>query len=211
MDGALFDVLPDYDELIPNVIDELISKRWAVVPGFFSPALTGALYQELLDHRREGELHPAKIGKDIDETLRRDIRGDDILWLDGATEDQRYFLDILERFRFSLNRELFLGLEELETHFAVYPPGAGYQKHLDSFQNNNYRRITVVTYLNPHWQPEDGGELLLFSSEDELIATVPPVAGTLVCFVSEEFPHEVAVTQSMRYSIAGWYRTREPI
>jgi len=35
---------------------------------------------------------------------------------------------------------------------------------------------------------------------------VLPQLGTLVVFLSEEFPHEVLAAQRDRYSIAGWFR-----
>ena len=34
-----------------------------------------------------------------------------------------------------LNRDLFLGLEDFESHFAMYPPGAFYLKHVDRFRD----------------------------------------------------------------------------
>ena len=56
---------------------------------------------------------------------------------------------IMDGYLQRLNQSLFLGLNELEAHFAHYPAGSGYQRHLDSFQNSNLRRITIVVYLNP--------------------------------------------------------------
>jgi SM-20-related protein len=35
---------------------------------------------------------------------------------------------------------------------------------------------------------------------------VVPLMGTLVTFLSEEFPHEVLPAARDRYSIAGWFR-----
>jgi SM-20-related protein len=40
---------------------------------------------------------------------------------------------------------------------------------------------------------------------------VPPKNGTLVLFLSEEFPHEVLVAKKTRYSIAGWFRINNSI
>ncbi len=215
MDEALKEALkesrPDYGQLIPELINTLVERRWAVLPDFFSPTLVAALRQELHQHARQDHLHPARIGKGEQETRRKEIRGDAILWLDGSTPDQRCVLDILEMLKQGLNRELFLGLDSLECHFAVYPPGTGYQKHLDSFQNNNYRRVTVVTYLNDDWQPAHGGELAIYDRDDALLAMVAPRAGTLVCFMSEDFPHAVLPTAIERLSIAGWFRVREPV
>jgi SM-20-related protein len=35
---------------------------------------------------------------------------------------------------------------------------------------------------------------------------VTPLMGTLVLFLSEDFPHEVLPATRDRYAIAGWYR-----
>ena len=128
-------------------------------------------------------------------------------WLNGETDAQRAFLEQMDRLRENLNRELYLGLDDFEAHFALYPPGGRYQKHLDSFDNNNLRRVTIVVYLNARWSPWDGGELNLYR-DDVVFTSIRPEAGTLVTFLSERIPHEVAVTHRSRMSIAGWFRIR---
>lgn len=200
---------PRYPPLLDDLIDDLVQQGWSVTPHFFTPALTAALHDELLQHAAAGELRAARIGKGVEQTLRSDIRGDATLWLDGATPPQRDHLAVMEALRQRINRELFLGLNDLEAHFALYPPGAGYSRHLDSFRNNNLRRITVVSYLNEGWRAGDGGELLLFDDSGAVFERVLPEAGTLVCFVSEQIPHEVAITRRQRASIAGWFRVRD--
>lgn len=190
-----------------KIIDGLVENHFSINPNYFSSELVTALYQELQYHRRENHLCAAHIGKEQHRIRMEQIRGDSILWLTGASAAQRAYLDEMEQLRQLLNQQLFLGLTELEAHFAHYPPGTGYQKHLDSFQNSNRRRISIVTYLNPLWKEEHGGQLLLY--KDELVCTaVPPLAGTLACFVSEEIPHQVTISHSDRASIAGWFRVR---
>ena len=68
-------------------------------------------------------------------------------------------------------------------------------------------------YLNPNWAPGDGGELTLYHSDQnhhgeqsQSMLTVTPSMGTLVAFLSEEFPHEVLPAKRDRYAIAGWFR-----
>jgi SM-20-related protein len=186
---------------------DLHRRGWSVQRDFFPAALTTALHDEL-DQLREAErLRAARIGRGQERQRRVDIRGDHIHWLNGASEAQRAYLFALEGLRLELNRRLFMGLEDLEAHFALYPPGTGYRRHMDSFQGDNLRRISTVTYLNPDWAAADGGGLLLFDG-DAVIETILPEAGTLVCFVSEDIPHEVALTRRPRASIAGWFRIR---
>lgn len=190
-----------------QIIDGLIKDRFMVFPDYFSNELITDLYRELHQHLNENHLRAAHIGKGPQRTQSQDIRGDSILWLNGGSTAQRAYLDEMELLRLAFNRQFFLGLIELEAHFAHYPPGAGYQKHLDSFQNDNLRRVSIVTYLNPKWRNDDGGELLIYQ-EERVIAEVPPRGGTLVCFVSEDIPHQVAITHRERSSIAGWFRVR---
>ncbi len=191
-----------------KLIDELVQQRLSINHHYFDAELTSTLYQELTSLVEEDRLRAAHIGKEQQRSHIRDIRGDAIHWLNGETDAQRRFLTEMTQLQDALNQQLFLGLSELEVHFAHYPPGMGYQKHLDSFQNNNLRRITIVVYLNPDWQDDDGGELEIYDG-DEVIATVRPLAGTLVCFVSEAFPHQVTITKRERFSIAGWFRVRD--
>lgn len=190
-----------------RIIDALLQDRFCAYPDYFSNELITALYQELLYHLRNNHLRAARIGKGTQRMRAKEIRGDSILWLNGASAAQRAYLTELDELRHLFNRQLFLGLAELETHFAYYPPGSGYRKHVDSFQNDNLRRISIVTYLNPSWREEDGGELELYIDEHN-VSRIPPLGGTLVCFISEDVPHQVAVTRCGRASIAGWFRIR---
>jgi len=62
--------------------------------------------------------------------------------------------------------------------------------------------VSMVIYLNPNWQPGDGGELRLYPSDGSVI-NIAPKAGTLALFLSE-LEHEVLPTLKPRYSITGW-------
>jgi hypothetical protein len=65
-------------------------------------------------------------------------------------------------------RALQLGLFDFECHFALYPPGAGYRRHLDRFTGRDSsadegaRVLSCVLYLNREWGPEDRGQLRLY-------------------------------------------------
>ena len=92
--------------------------------------------------------------------MREGIRSDHIQWLEpGQSPVCDDYLEVMDGLRQQLNRELFLGLEEFECHFAFYPPGAFYQTHLDRFRDDDSRSVTAVLYLNPDWQPAHAGEL----------------------------------------------------
>ena len=70
-------------------------------------------------------------------------------------------LERFETLRLELNRELQLGLLDFECHFAVYPPGAFYRRHLDRFATDDRRTLSCVLYLNDAWSAQDGGALRL--------------------------------------------------
>lgn len=199
---------PLYESAFSTIVNDLARQGWSTVPHFFSDTLVTALHSELLQHAEHDRLQAAQIGKGRQRTLRSDIRGDETRWLNSESQPQRDFLAQMEALRLHLNGQLFLGLNDLEAHFALYPPGAGYSRHVDSFQNNNLRRITIVGYLNKNWQAQDGGELLLYNDQDEVFEKIQPEAGTLACFVSEEIAHAVAITRRPRASISGWFRVR---
>lgn len=175
------------------------------VDGF--PADTAALRDDLLRLREAGLLHEAAVGHGGDRVLRQDIRGDSTLWLDDAAAGAAAcdFLAQLDVLRGELNRELFLGLAEVEAHYACYPPGAFYRRHRDRFRDNDARTVSVVSYLNDDWNPGDGGALRLYLRDGE--AEVPPQGGTSVVFLSE-LEHEVLPATRQRLSIAAWMRRR---
>ena len=41
-----------------------------------------------------------------------------------------------------------MGIVESEFHYAVYGAGTFYQKHVDAFQNDDRRTLSMVLYLN---------------------------------------------------------------
>jgi SM-20-related protein len=114
----------------------------------------------------------------------------------------------LERLRLELNREAMLGLFELELHYAWYPPGAGYARHVDQPLGRAQRRVSVVLYLNQDWTPEAGGELRIFDAADGH-RDIEPIAGRLVFFLTPGREHAVLPTQRDRLSVSGWFRHRE--
>jgi SM-20-related protein len=116
----------------------------------------------------------------------------------------------MEDLRKTLNRELTLGLFDFEAHLALYPPGARYRCHLDRFQGEGDRILSTSLYLNPDWSPGDEGVLRLYldKPESEPFEDVLPAGGTLVCFLSERFHHEVLPSRRERLAATGWFTRR---
>ena len=165
-------------------------------------------------HRRRerGEFAGARIGSGRGLQRREDIRGDSTCWLiEPLLAPERELLVALEELRLQLNREAYLGLFELELHYAVYPPGAGYARHVDRPRGDNptgdQRRVSLVLYLNEQWSPADGGHLRVFTDE-ERYRDIAPVGGRLVLFLTERREHAVMPTRRPRLSLTGWFRGR---
>jgi SM-20-related protein len=157
-----------------------------------------------------GRFHAAQIGRGQAKKRIDAIRGDVICWLDGQDTVDQAYLAWMEELRVGLNAALFLGLFDYECHYAIYGAGAGYARHSDVLAGTRNRVLSTVYYLNDTWQAGDGGELLLFSpAGDAVIATVNPIFGTMIIFLSESFPHQVLAAHHSRRSIAGWFRVRD--
>lgn len=190
-----------------GLINDLVEKHWFVAENYLSQALCTQLQQDLQQLHTQSLLSPAGIGRGKNHLLNDEVRGDYTHWLDGSSLAQQAYLAIMQELKNTLNRELFLGLFEYESHYALYPSGAFYKKHVDSFRGRSNRKVTTVLYLNPAWQIEDAGEMRLYHPQTKQpLLDIAPRSGTLVCFMSEDLPHEVLPTQANRLSIAGWFR-----
>lgn len=195
---------------IENILDDLEQQGWSVQEHFFSTELTQQLKETLTSFRQQGIFKQAGIGRKNDFHVEQSIRNDEITWFDekNITESQEKYLNITQQLQDAINQHFYLGLFELEVHFALYPANAFYKRHLDQHKNQDTRILTVITYLNENWNKEDGGELQLYLKDGKTVSVLPN-AGTLVCFMSAEFEHEVLPARRERASLTGWFRKRE--
>ena len=147
------------------------------------------------------------VGQGEKKQIQDSIRRDEVCWLEreNATPAQKLLWSNFDELKITINRTLFLGLKDFEGHYAAYPAGGFYQRHLDSFTQDQSRTISIVLYLNPNWKKPDGGELRIYKKDSFI--DVEPVAGTLVCFLSREVEHEVLPSATERLSFAGWLRS----
>jgi SM-20-related protein len=183
---------------------------WATADEAVPAKLVADLLLECQKSWQEGLFHEAHIGRGEEKSRHEDIRGDSILWLNnGQNAAAAEFLLWAAELRRALNERYFLGLRQEEFHFARYPVGKGYRKHLDQHRGRGERKISLVLYLNPQWGPADGGELCL--DPGPLSAGAPekirPQGGRLVLFRSDLIPHEVLPCFQVRWSLTGWFRT----
>ncbi|UZE96031.1 2OG-Fe(II) oxygenase [Alkalimarinus alittae] len=191
--------------VVNTVIDALVEKGYVIIDDFLPQELTQALRNEIIVLNGKG-IDRAGIGRGGQLQVNTNIRSDKIHWLNGSTDAQRCYLAQCDALRRDVNRDLFMGLNDYESHFAVYEPSSFYKKHLDAFKGRSNRVLTSVIYLNETWEDGWGGELVVYDETDQVIERVLPKGGRAIFFLSERFPHEVLITQQQRLSIAGWYR-----
>tara|TARA_R100000322_G_scaffold167079_1_gene134455 strand:- start:1376 stop:2107 length:732 start_codon:yes stop_codon:yes gene_type:complete len=195
------------DVVAEHVANSLASAGWCVLEGLgFDPVHLTALQQEVVALHEAGALAPAAIGRGPDQKLAAEIRNDRTAWLDGQSAAQAALFKRFSEIQQFLNRSLYLGLTHFEAHFAAFEPGGFYRAHRDSFQGKASRLVSLVLYLNEHWQPEMGGELRIYDAEGAVAAEVMPVLGRTAVFLSEDVLHEVCPSRHLRYSIACWFR-----
>lgn len=192
--------------LFEAVAQNLMTQGYSVHPNALPESLGEMLHTHLhtLPNR---QFDPAGIGRVDQHTLETTIRKDEICWITGDSPATQAWLDWTSELQIYLNRRLFLGLFSFESHFAHYAPGDFYKRHLDAFHGDTNRILSVVVYLNRDWKDENGGELVLYKDQEDTTGQkIKPSFGTIVTFLSEEFPHEVLPAHCDRYSIAGWFR-----
>ena len=199
------------EDLLDHISQEIYSNSYVVVDNFVDETFRMALLKEQTDLLNQGQFTKAAIGKGDQKQVRAEIRSDEVLWMDPSVLSplQAIFWEKIVELQQVLNRRCFLGLKSFEGHFARYPIGSFYKRHLDQFHAVPHRIVTVILYLNESWTEADGGQLrMYFPQEDgsERLEDVLPVGGRLVVFLSEEIPHEVLPTHKERISITGWLR-----
>lgn len=199
------------EDLLDHISQEIYSNSYVVVDNFVDETFRMALLKEQTDLLNQGQFKKAAVGKGDQKQVRTEIRSDEVLWMDpiALSPLQAIFWEKVEELKQVLNRRCFLGLKSFEGHFARYPIGSFYKRHLDQFHAVPHRIVTVILYLNDSWTEADGGQLrMYFPQEDgsERVEDVLPLGGRLVVFLSEEIPHEVMPTHKERISITGWLR-----
>ena len=199
-------------ETLRSIAAGFTEQDWVCRPGFLPGSRVEVLRRESQALYGARRFHAAGIGP----AAARDaaVRGDEILWLeeqaDSAPEAVRLLREEFSALREAINGTTYLGLQDFEGHYTVYPTGARYARHVDRFKGDSRRVISVVLYLNDAWADEDGGELRLYRDDaaEQPVARILPQAGTLVCFLSAAVPHEVREARRPRLSLTGWFRHR---
>lgn len=191
-----------FDELDLSWIDELADNDYVILDNFLEQSLLYKVNKYLETLYQDGKFKKASIG--IEKAIDKSIRGDFIYWLNPhqEVEEIKQYLAKMDQLIATLNRYCFLSISGKEFHFAVYPKGTFYARHLDQFKERDNRLISVVFYLNENWKSAHGGQLKVFKGDNEI--EIEPVYNRLVLFKSDKIEHEVMLSHHERKSITGW-------
>ncbi len=200
---------PLYERIISGILED----QYCIVEDFFDLEEVHNLRESLLAKYEDDNFKKAAIGNKLNETIIKTIRGDFIHWINEsqANEAEKQFFKKINSLVEYLNKTCFLGILQKEFHYALYPEGTFYKRHLDTFQNDDRRKLSLVCYLNDEdWKPENGGELVIYKAINgvEVAKSIYPLPGRMVIFESQLLEHEVKPVKTTRLSITGWLKTR---
>ncbi len=199
-------------EKAQELSEQILQNNFGIVRHLFSDNMLKSMKEFCLLQYQQGEFEKAKIGKGIEKQRITEIRNDYILWLSDYAHEKtvRSFLDEIYQLMDYLSEFFRISLNRYEGHYAIYPPGSFYKKHLDQFSDASNRLISCVVYLNDEWDEKDGGQLRIYHKENgNEFTDIFPEFGKVVCFRSDCVEHEVIKTTEKRFSITGWMRRDE--
>ncbi|MDC4473081.1 2OG-Fe(II) oxygenase [Acinetobacter baumannii] len=194
--------LPDCWNL-DQILDDLNTHGFAIVNQAYSAEYHTQVAKECSHHF--DEFREAGIQNGVVST----IRSDHILWINESLPVAEQHVETLTSFCQHLNQAFFLGIKEVEAHFACYNPGEFYALHRDNPQQKNDRIMSTVYYLHPQWQDDWGGQLRL-QDKNDIWHIITPEPNRLVIFQSNLL-HEVLVSKQQRLSITAWLRSGNSI
>lgn len=195
------------------VVEALAGPGWCCIEHFLPPEIWQPLAAEARMLYAVGDFRQAGVGRGTSFRILSEVRNDHVRWIDplAASSLQQAWLAHVEALRLSINAGLMVGLFSYEGHFAMYPDGHFYRRHLDRFADAAQRTVTCILYLNEDWQEADGGALRIYLPEEaggESFVDIAPKGGTAVIFRSGEFEHEVLPAARDRLSLTGWFCLR---
>ncbi|HQV24329.1 MAG TPA: 2OG-Fe(II) oxygenase [Acinetobacter sp.] len=188
---------------LEQVLDDLNEYGFAIINDAYSIEYTQSLVQECSTHLAEFRAAGVKSG------VISHIRSDHILWIDDQLPIAQHHLHALQQLSENLNQAFYLGIKEVEAHFACYNAGEFYALHRDNPQQKNDRVISTVFYLHEHWQADWGGQLHLQDKQNDW-HIIEPQPNRLVIFQSDLL-HEVLLSKQQRLSITAWLRSGNSI
>ncbi|MNZ09960.1 hypothetical protein D3C78_267900 [compost metagenome] len=195
-------LLPKYWN-VDQILDDLDQHGFAIIDDAYSNDYVHQLIEECtsnLNRFREAAIQNGVISK---------IRSDHILWLNPELVISNHHVQALYSLGQELNRAFYLGIRDVEAHFACYNAGEFYALHRDNPQGKNGRMISTVYYLHEDWQDDWGGELHL-QDKNDIWHVLHPKPNRIALFQSDLL-HEVLEAKHQRLSITGWLRSDSTI
>ncbi|AUC06878.1 MULTISPECIES: 2OG-Fe(II) oxygenase [Acinetobacter] len=184
---------------VDQILDDLDQHGFSIVDDAYSSEYQHAVSQECLSHLNEFRNAAIQNG------VVNNIRSDHILWLQPEFQISHLHIQTLQQFSQILNRAFYLGIKDVEAHFACYHAGEFYTLHRDNPQDKNGRMISSVYYLHGQWQTDWGGELRLQDKHGQW-HIIQPKPNRMALFQSDLL-HEVLISKQQRLSITAWLRS----
>lgn len=188
---------------VDQILDDLDQHGFSMIDQVYSQNYIHALSEECLSHLNQ--FRDAAIQNGI----ISNIRSDHILWINENLPLAQQHIDTLTYLTTQLNRAFFLGIHEVEAHFACYNAGEFYALHKDNPQGKNGRVISAVYYLHEEWHDDWGGELRL-QDKNKNWHIIQPKPNRMTFFQSDLL-HEVLKAKHQRLSITAWLRNDNTI
>ena len=206
---STIDILPTLQERsakLERIANSLFEHGFAVWDDFIPKEISKMLRDNALTLFRNDEMKKAGIGTSFLHQVDKEVRGDYIHWIDNDSTNnfEQHYLTFVNQLISFFNQSCYLGIRDYEIHYAFYPVGTHYEKHLDQLSINGKRSISIVCYLNENWKKGDGGELRIFHKNDDGFTDFAPLEGRLALFISSEIYHEVLHTEKERVALTGW-------
>ena len=184
---------------IDQILDDLDQHGFTIIDHAYSAEYGLQLVAECtsnLNRFREAAIQNGVISN---------IRSDHILWINEELTIAQQQIDALKQLSQILNYSFYLGIQDVEAHFACYNAGEFYALHRDNPQGKNGRMISTVYYLHQEWQDDWGGKLHL-QDKNNVWHTIDPQPNRIAMFQSDLL-HEVLEAKHQRLSITAWLRS----
>jgi SM-20-related protein len=184
------------------------------------PRVTQQLYQQTIKAATEGDALSGLSWQEGCTANKFDSgslfsRGDRYSWLMPGTAAVRaaplkQLVQLMQALGEELSSFLHLNYPDWEQMLAYYPPRlSGHDSHRDMYEldyehSSDLRRVTALTYANPHWQPSHGGQLRVWLQEGADV-DIEPKAGRVIVFLSGAVEHEVRPAFHPRVACTTWF------
>ena len=188
---------------VDQILDNLDQHGFAIIDDVYPTDYVHALVHECTTHLNEFRAAAIQNG------VISNIRSDHILWINDHLDIAQQHIDTLKQLSNTLNRSFYLGINDIEAHFACYNAGEFYALHRDNPQGKNGRMISTVYYLHEQWHEDWGGQLHLQDKNNQW-HTIQPQPNRIAMFQSDLL-HEVIEAKHQRLSITAWLRSDQQL